>query len=507
MSQTITDLILQTAKGIIDNSDAPAKNPTVCNILVGGINTPGSQLNRELFAMVDQATYGRWRNGINVYDLDRILRPWIRNTLNAITTQQGGGMQQPNTYYPPQQQGYGYNPMNESVGHIYHSTGGNREPAPTQPAATPIPVNQTSRMELSPATPEVSMQAFNDPNTITIELLEKPLHIRDDPTSIIKLGGYREDTNHRIRLSSTDITLLVAENNIAAAAKKVVRSMPNDISRGTFANVVQYKEIFHVPMKTATFRKLTERLFEVSGLGAEGAVRGNNWWRDVVAAMGTLTMSEHKALETLFLQILNPLIFRLLRTSQNAFIGGIDEIKDLHELDNPRSKLVVTQHTGYLQSLNAIVSMSFQQMLDPRNLVGVDDMNIGDFVHCDKIEFYRDGRNKYDYGTFDDVGQRNAFIAEMMETNTVLRLPRKFILTNAFDARMVGLIQKFRGDDQLAINSINNYGCKLVKTLIEDRSHVVIDGVVCLGDSQDTVGMRQLINVGTTLDGDVVLLR
>lgn len=508
MSQSLIDMIAGTARSIVDRSDAPYKNPTVCNTFVNGIYAPGSPLNREMLTVIDQATYGRWKNGINPSDVEQILRPWIRKVLSDLTIQQGGMQQQPNVYYPQQQQGYTYPPpQNDSVGYIYHSVGGNRDTSQQQPVSMPVSARAENPTEIRPASPEVSMQAFHDPNTINVELLERPLHVREDPTGIVKLGAYREDTNNRIRLSSTDVTMVVAENNINDAAAKAIKNMPSDVSRGIYANVVSYKELLHIPMKTETFRKLTEKLFEVSGLGGDGVAKGNNWWRDVVGAMGSLTISEYKALETVLLTILNPLIFRLLRTSQNAFIAGIEELKDLHELDDPRSKLVVTQHTHYLHCLNAIVCMSFQQMLDPRNLVGPDDKNIGDFIHCDQIEFYRDGRSKYDYGTFDDVGSRKAFINEMMETNTVLRVPRKFILTNAFDTRMVGLIRNYRGEDQLVINKINNLGCKLIQILVSAKANHVVDGVVCLGDTKETIDVKQLINVGCTLDGDVVLLR
>ncbi|CAK9254162.1 unnamed protein product [Sphagnum jensenii] len=130
-----------------------------------------------------------------------------------------------------------------------------------------------------------------------------------------------------------------------------------------------------------------------------------------------------------------------MRTTSGATIEGIDMIDDLRDLDDRESRLKVTHHTNYLSLFNAIAKKAFTDVLMPSHLIREDDINFGDFVNCDDVEIFLDGRTKYDYGTFPEKQDRNAFIAAMMKKHTVLRIPTTMIFTNALDLRLLDQTQ------------------------------------------------------------------
>ena len=156
------------------------------------------------------------------------------------------------------------------------------------------------------------MSEFNSNTPIRLNLQAKPAYIPDEETSVLSIQDYREDTGSKTRISTAAITVRVAENNLPDAAAKALKFTPHDVTRGTYANVISFTELFHIPMSSVDYKSLAMRLFEASGFAKEGAPRINGWWRDVVKAMGSLTRLEYSAMEVALLRILNPLIYKIL---------------------------------------------------------------------------------------------------------------------------------------------------------------------------------------------------
>ena len=205
-------------------------------------------------------------------------------------------------------------------------------------------------------------------------------------------------------------------------------------------------------------------------------------------------------------KILNDAIYRRLRTTPGAIIEGIESLDDLSTLDDRNSRLTVARHANYWSTFNNLVTLSVERLFDQKALVRPVDVNFGDFIHCDAVQYYADGRSKYDYGTFTEKVDRDHFIEKILETNTVIRIPRTIILTNALDPRLVSDVQRLNDPRGILLNTINTVGTTLID-MLDYPKRDTIEGVVCLekGGSPDRYCER--INLGRTLDSDLTLLK
>lgn len=504
MSQYIYGQIVTLVKAMMDRVQIGQRNPTVYQALLVHLQTPNSPIYMAFMQYINQQTNGSWVNGIHQDQMVGILKPWVNDALARIEQQLNQQAQPMGNF--PQQQGYmpqaGFmQPIGmSSTGSIYDA---NPAPAQQQPAPQMPQIQTWAPMVDSVATlpeREFSMENLDLGRPISFNLIPTDtLQHHPKPGNVVDVKNYREGVFEDTRLSTIDIELNTAENNAADAARKAVAYSPNEVLRGLYANIVYYKEIFHIPMKHVEFKKIAERIGT-----AFYATKGQRDWRDAVKIMGELTRAEHKIIETALLKLLNPSIAKYLRTSDGYSIVNIGEIDDLRELDDPRSTLKVTHHAQYLNRLNEIVGRAFENLIKPSNLIEADDINFGDFVHCNQIEFWHDNRSKYDYGTYPEKVDRLKFIESMTDSHTVLRINKCLVVTNALDSRLVSNITYSRPRDQIKLNDTQNLGFKLMLDLGAPKRGE-IESVVCIGESQTQA--PQCINMGTTLDGTMVLVK
>ena len=502
------DFLLQLIFGIINRWGLERANPSLYTTFWTNVSTPGTDIQRNLiesFQTIDPAVI----NSNNQRYIESLLEPWIQKTLSVteqLMKQQGN--QGPSGFgYRPPNTGFGFSAVPPGFGTSTASLydGGFGQPT-SPPQAQRMPVQESYAVPTPVVQgPErnMSVSSYNHPDQIKLDLqsADTLLHVYKKG-DIVSVDSYRETAFESTRVSTIDITLNTAENSVGEAVEKVLRYSPNEVIRGLYANQILYNEIVHIPIKTSEFRRITDKLSEVFY-----SERGRKNWREAVKVLGTLTRSEHKIFENALLQFLNPTINRFLRTSNGDVISGIEEIDDLKELDDANSRLIVTKHQRYSESLNSIVNDAFESLISTSNLIEPDDLNFGDFVHCHEIDFWYDSRSKYDYGTYPKEVDRLNFIEKMMQEHTVLRIPKKAIVTNALDPRIVDIITNYHPKDQLKMRSENNLGCKLLLelTFLSSSAIAGVERVVCV---DKTPGTRlRCINVGVTLDLDHILIK
>jgi hypothetical protein len=204
-------------------------------------------------------------------------------------------------------------------------------------------------------------------------------------------------------------------------------------------------------------------------------------------------------------RLINPSINRRMRSSDDprALILGIENLDDLSVMDDRNANFAIAKHSKYWPTFNKIVEAAVNDLFDPDNVVKPTDVNFGDFVHCKAISFWSDGHSKYDYGTFPERVDQQQFITKMMAANTVVRVPKAAVLTNALDPRLIAKIQAGAPADQTPVHSVNTVGTALLNK-VKYLERAEVDAVLCL----EQTGWRPLgqLKLGRTLDDDLLLL-
>lgn len=495
MSQYVLTQILQTIQNMLIRAGVANQDSALYQTFINAVSAPNSDLQRKLLEHLNAQTNGMWVNGVPENQMLLILKPWVDGWLNYTNSNM-------RTQQPNYQQSGGYTPNGYIPPHAVSPTSGMYGGDSQQPA--PAVVQQQQPVVIQPLEKDVPMKSFESNTPINLDLQSADtLQHHPKEGNVVSVDNYREGAFEKIRISTIDIKLNVAENNPRDAATKVITYSPNEVLRGIFCNVVTYKELFHIPMKSSEFKRIATMIGSAF-YGLEK--RRIPEWRDAVSAMGSLNRFEHKVFETALLEFLNPSLFKSLRTADLQCIAGIQELDDLKELDDARSRLKITKHAQYTNVFNGVVSRAFDMLLNPSHQIDSEDVNFGDFVHCDKIEFWYDGRSKYDYGTYENKADRLKFIDTMTASHTVLRVSKNLIITNAIDPQIASNIKRFRAQDSLQINGPNNIGCKLLLELDQPK-RTEIETVVCLGENATDAKDAQLINLGRTLDGQLVLTK
>lgn len=497
----IEQIAIPRIRVLLQNAGISQRNAPLANALVAAVAAPGSNIQNALITWLNQYTNGAWQNGmIPDPQLVEVIRGWVNDTLPRLNQMMASQQQQLHGYqqqqpYPPPQQGYYQNPgmVTPNTASLYDIAAHNTQPPPAAAVITPVaPLIMPER--------EQSMEVDARPITLRLTPVATLQHTQKTD-HVVEVDNYREGEHDNRRVSTIDIKLNTAENIALVAADKALTYAPNEVIRGLYANVVDYKELCHIPMKTDDYAKIIEKIGKVFY-----AAKGSWDWRAAVDAIGDLKRDEYKALETVLLRFLNPAIFKALRANNGDYIESIDELDDLQELDNPRSTLKVTHHARYLNTFNTIVMRAFDQILNPKHVITSSDQNFGDFVHCSQIEFWSEGRSKYDYGTFAANADKLKFIDQMMEHNTVLRVAKTIIITDALDVKMVDGISYSNGRSMVNLNKTNTVGCSLLLELDQPRTRE-IEAIICIDKETGTVVNSRQINLGRTLEGDLVLIR
>jgi hypothetical protein len=90
-----------------------------------------------------------------------------------------------------------------------------------------------------------------------------------------------------------------------------------------------------------------------------------------------------------------------------------------------------------------------------------------------------------------------------MASNTVVRVPRAAILTNALDPRLVARVKSNKQTEHVLLNTVNTVGTALISSL-EYLKRGDVDTVLCL--EQGGSRPYDQIKFGITLDEDLIFL-
>ena len=491
----IQQAILAAVKDILDRSSV-VNATALYQTLLGNLNTYNSDVQNDLWRQLDGRIGSQWRQGVHQQSLDPVLRDWLRQTLPQIENYLNQQRSQVQQGYG-QQVGYGspapaYNVSPTS--RIY--TGDTPQHAhPMQQMVSPTMVDSTQMSDNR-------FSGYDLGRDVVFDLHRVPgAELPKTDTTILSIdSGYRVGGFENERVSTCDITLNLAQNDVGSAARLVYDYAPQELIRGTFANVIRFNELFHLPIGYRLFNEISIAVNEAY------SSKEKEDWRTACEALSLRTISEWRLIDKALAKLLSKVYYRRLRTSAGASIDGIDSIEDLNTLDDRNSQLKTTKHSNYWSVFNTLTSLVTEHLFNAKSIIHPSDPNFGDFVFCSAVVHYSSGKSKYDYGTFQERVDRQSFIEQMMVNNTVIRIPRVIILTNALDKRLVARVKPGGVDNNILLNTVNSIGTTLIEKLDSPKRETT-EALICLDKGVSPDSYMEIINLGRTLDNDLVLLR
>ena len=481
------------------NNAQPKPPFAVLELLDGNLANPNSPLFQSLVNHLENQSRGQWRNGLNQTEIYTLIRGWAPTALQTVEMflrQQQGQIGYPQPGFGgqmPQQGMYGggfVQPMGNPTSNLYDSNQGGvppQQPQTTVQTARPVP--QT--------TPHMS--SFETGRNIVFELNRAPVGdiITSSPIGeALRISNYMTCEYEKERLLSSNIALLMAQNTARDAGLLVQRIAPQEVMRGVYVNVMIFAELFHIPMAYERFKVVSETVTKL--------IDGPDW-RTALATLRKREYDEFKTISDALSVLISQSMYRRMRLSSGQALLGIDSIDDLATLDDRNADFDVVRHAGYWTTFNGIVSKALQNLFTPDHLIGPQDKNFGDFINCDAINYYKDGRTKFDYGTFRENADYKQFIDGMLSVSTVVRIPRVMILTNALDPQLIARVKAGSAESQSLLHKITTVGTTLIGKLDSPKREEIYS-VVCLDKSRAPNLYCEQINVGRTLDEDLVLL-
>ena len=484
---------------------ASGANPRPPDMVLQALNAylsdPNSPLMNNMIQWLDQQTGGRWRNGINQNDLANVLRRWTGDTLGVIQQ----NLVSQGRLITPMMGGY--------PGGMYPPAGGQMYPVvlPGNPSSGIYDVGTTSpqqqivmppsgRPSSGPSNIGAGAQNYDFGRKVVIEISTAPTADFTEPAlgGALNVAHYMTGEFENARLLTSEITLLMAQNKPVETGRLVQKLAPQEVIRGTYVNVIHYNELFHIPMPQPQFNEIIKAVEPV-------IFHKDRDWKQTLRILRKREYDDFKCLSDTICRLFNISIYRRLRLSTGEAILGIDTIDDLIELDDRDSELKVAQHPNYMYEYNMMVVRILRTLFDPKHLIGPDDPNFGDFIACDQIMIYNNGKTKYDYGTIRDREQYDRFVGQMLAQNTVVRIPRSIVITNALSPYLISDVKAGDVDSQKIVSSINTVGTALLRKTEFLKSGEVY-ALICMDKSKSPDSYCERINLGRTLDEDLVLL-
>lgn len=500
--------IIPLIRQILDSRGLGQQKPHLYNAFLSELSNGNSQTVTNLVGSLDQNTRGMWRNGsIDQNNLVNILRNWMNQILPMIDSQLQAqmGYQQQNMGYQ-QSPMMGYQPQQQmNMGDIYTA----QQPAPQM---YNVSSEKPQVQDIEPLRQEPNIMNFDEGSVPNIKLERRDKELPPSFHGMIRQIYQTENAiPYKSSMSSSGYTLKGVENNSADALNRFIKLANLHIpSNELFVNFLEFKEIVCIPFNTKEFQRIVNRILKEMECKKDKPY--DTRWRHALDAMGILSRSEWKTIETMILSFINPLLYRIMRSDRGDYISSVTELDDILSLVDPRAKYPIADCPNYLATIDGIANKAFNIVLNANNLLTPTLKNAGAIIKCDKLEYYQNGRTKYDYGSIPDVNEQLTFLEKILDEHTLLLVDKSIVYTNAIDHTIVNIVQNYDRKNYMRLDSIKNTGFELFKnSLIYSHSQIPgviekIDSVYCLERNQNKVNEKDAINFGYTLEGGFVLL-
>lgn len=377
----------------------------------------------------------QWTNpqGIHANTITPHIQNFIKNAAQTILAQMNqGGMGQ-----PMMGMGMGMNPM--MAGMSANVMGGfatNQQPSYTgtlYSTNTAVPQQQAPQAQpqqqmptATPQMPEVKMPTFQ---------LRESACPSDIGSPDLTVTSYMMGESADARASFTVVEDAVPATAPLDIARHLFQTLPPDYLRGTYAVVCSWTQLVTVNVGLETYRNTASDVLKAYRTTAGGteSVNGTNW----AAAFEVLQKGPYgtvKAIGNAVKDRLNERLFHRLRIGSTGEGPILDVLEEVTQISGATWKMgELTDHPLYHSTLRDEIKATLEDMFNPTHIASVQgdrDEGFGIYAIAKGVQSNTPGIHPYAYGELNDA-DRHALIQRVLERNTVIKIPRSLVFTNA----------------------------------------------------------------------------
>lgn len=357
-------------------------------------------------------------SGFHEQDLKRIVYAWCESAL--VTLRQ----QLPSQSMPPpgmgMPMGFGGVTMSSgpAPGNIY-STGASSSPPPMPSQPTPqfAPVGPMA----SPPPPQKDVVKMPDHLTFQREALDDTIqfdHTRG--LDIIDSPFVADWDNHRLTFASLKYHL--PATSVFEAYRDLDRLLPDSMKRGYWAYRLIYTRLEHLALDTALFLEVREQVRKRYS---------DTKWRSVLDVLRSVSQGTWATIDAYLTDRLNLALQTLLRSEDRLSVTlSIQSIADLDELCDPHFTSPLADHPEFPTVLTTLIAKVIKETFISETVVMPGSAHCATpLLKCQDVHYFENRISKYDYGMLEQA-QRDALLASLFASNTVLQVPRCLVATN-----------------------------------------------------------------------------
>ena len=344
-------------------------------------------------------------------DLARVLHDWIVARLADIRRPRNTNMG-----YAPQ---LGFNAPNPNA--LYSS--GAQEPQQPVPPPPPPPV---APQQTPSRTVGVSSRKVITPMQVeTLEFNRDPI---DDETRLNKAKGLEiigtpmTSSWNQARVSYATLKSMRVEDGPFDAYRDMDKIMSDGMKRGLWAYRLIYTDVKQIPVDTKLFLTLREKI---------RACFAEEDWRGVLRVLQDTTQGVWSKLDSYLTARLNVLLESRLRSADHiGLVISITTIADLQDLCDPHFSCPFVNDPHFISTLEKLINSVMKETFIHHTVVIPEKNEVTPLMKCRAVDYFDGITTKFDYGIL-PTDLRAALLEKIFAENTVLKLPRVLIATNA----------------------------------------------------------------------------
>lgn len=292
--------------------------------------------------------------------------------------------------------------------------------------------------------------------------------------------------------------------------------IPSEYFHSRWMHEIAYRQLVHIPISTQKYIEVVKKMndYVKSVSPREKTKEGETTnefllfrypWADVLSRLGEENRNTWNTIDKLLTPVINNYLYRYFRLIETQRAPQISSIGDLPDLADVRNGLKIADHGAYPIRVYTAIYMAFKTYFNLDNVVNVDDNHFGDMVSCNKVSYFKNGYTEYDYGCYATDEERMNFRKDIAENHTVMRIPRRLLVTNIFPQELVQMIKRIPPDTKPAfIIPPNTFISNLLHT-VEAETKTVSQALIHV-DDKSGYKSRSYFEIGKTMTNEHVIL-
>lgn len=270
-------------------------------------------------------------------------------------------------------------------------------------------------------------------------------------SNLLEIRVYKESYTRYASLTQKRRFNEPLESFLATAA-----CIPSEYFHSRWMHEINYRQLVHIPINTEKYLDIITRIENYVASVAlvpdgdtitEDDVTLTRYpWQAILKLLGDENRNTWDIIDKLITPVINNYLYRYFRLLDTRKAPQISTIADMEDLADVRNGLKVADHGAYPIRVYTVAYMALKTYFNRDNVISIDDKHFGDFIACNKVSYFKNGYTEYDYGCMATEDERIKFRQAMMSNHTVLRIPRRLLITNILPKELVNSLKKHAPD-------------------------------------------------------------